>query len=289
MEVENNFVDDFNKEVFKLIVSLEHLGIDMTNYRTRIYDIFGSDSYTVLLGVKSVYYEIFKKYNNFLNINRFFSSLNIKLNNYDISSDVGVIINVLENLKNDDLFLNDSMIFLIEDIYKICYLYMKLDFLYNHSSMLFDYFKSNYHDFWYINEFIKLDIEELNSSINFLNGLDELNVLIDSRDDKSHFMFGSILDKMSYVMYFKVYKKYVLKKINEFKVNFSRIHQRILDLVNFSTNDIIIKNRVRELKRNYEELLDEYYDFVRNNQLECDGKLSDIEDLSLNLKTFFLC
>ena len=192
MEVENNFVEDCNIELFKYKYSTASL--------------------------KSPKW--------------FFSSLNRKLNNYDVSSDVGVVINILENLKKDDLFLDDSMIFLIEDIYKICYLYMKLDFLYNHSSMLFDYFKSNYHDFWYINEFVKADILELENSLNSVLGINELMVNVNECrcDENDNFMNEDLLKSLAVCSYPNEAREFYLHKVILYIEELQNVSLRLNDI-----------------------------------------------------------
>ena len=142
---------------------------------------------------------------------------------------------------------------------------MKYEFIYNDSSLLFDYFTSNLHDFWYINEFIKRDIEELTSSINYIEGLDELTNTISN--NRNHLMDKKIILALCKCELREEYTKASEIKLKEYYDKFKKIYHKLFININdgILPKDYFKNLNIRKVKKEYLTLLKEYHKFINDN------------------------
>ena len=132
----------------------------------------GETSFDIIMGYVNKYFDMVKK-----GVDELVSFGNVIDEHFDIEY-IGMYENdfimMIDLIKEIELLSIEEHETLVNSIYSVCYEYLKLIFIYNKDSNLFDGLKSNSYDREFINSFIKKDIDTLFQSVNYIEGILEL-------------------------------------------------------------------------------------------------------------------
>lgn len=267
-----------------LISQIKDLGI---NIKEDNIDRQDKDSFVKL-------YTSYGKYVNVMKLLEYIMSIsNEESSSYSLNYFIEFYLLQLDRLKSDGVFIRDDFSKYIVYFYKLGYHLMKLEFMYNYRSKIYDYFSSNYHDINIMKSFISIEIKELMGSINYVYGLDYIESKLN--DDSSLFSKNVILyliftyypDKVKSVIYGEIdfyYRRFRdIKKFNDY------YERRLLD---YRLNPFRYFSYIRRLKKEYKNTLNEYREFLSENEtlikglnsLDINQKKFNIADLIIKLK-----
>ena len=228
-ERRQNMKNKLKKEIENKLKKIINIGINIDSLLEESKTLFESTSTIESL---NIYLAKLQKYDCFINLYDQLENIKTKESFDDYRSS---IIYILEELKNKDEFIDDNYSKYINKIYDLAYTYMLYEFIYTSENKLFNYFNNNYHDFWYINEFLKRDIEKIKYSINYIEGQEELLKIIKTKN-LSHYMAKEIIINLCICLHRNEFLKEINQKLENTIKNFMQfIISYILNSVHMET------------------------------------------------------
>lgn len=270
----DELTNDLNNicDYYKLEIS-----IYMESGQTPIIQKYIQKLYSFLENITTNYDDFIELYQTF---ESYKNDLLNTLTDLKMNTNINLIIKKLEELKNKDEFLNEKFTNYLFNIYKISYEYMKCELIQCKKSMLYEYFKSNEHDFWYINEFIKEEIENLKSSANIIFNYDKLEIALNNKSTyENHYMTENIIKELAICTNSDYYKKVCNiefeKKYNKFN---NLYHELYFSCTSNKKRRLI---REKQISLNFNKLKKEYEEFMKDKDFLLEENEEDIVSIQI--------
>lgn len=271
------------KKLVDLILEIEDMGVDLSEVKNCLNNMKGFSSNNVIYSkVENLYRALLNQYGKYINFKKILFSikdetnLSVKKNNLDFC--IQFFMRELDNLRDNDIFINDDFSKFIGDIYSVGFELMMREFLINGESKLYNYFLPNFHDRDMISIFIELQIETLFSTNN-VYGLNELSRVIDKKDglfDKD------VIIQIIICMYPKTILKVFNQKIMDYRDRLKSIYSSLKECqMKYQKSNICFIsyfNNSFKLSKEYNTILDEYEKFVSSYKYLYSGSISDIKN-----------
>lgn len=124
-------------------------------------------------------------------------------------------------------------------VYKVSYEYMKLEFLYNGKSLVYEYFLSNQFDFNYVDKFISDDIDDIINSINYIEELEVLKNLIKDKDNYMNEDIVKLISKLTNPIIINKSRE-ILEQLGKINDEFLELKEKYFNVVNSQRNNFNI-------------------------------------------------
>lgn len=260
-----NFTKIYEEELSKtksMIDSIRKLVVDVSVYEEKYEEFNSHCSSNFLDEIKCFRSDLQEEYSIPIRIQETFEYFKNQVDN-NVLYNINNIIISLESVVVDGLLADDRFTNLIYYVYKVSYEFMKKELLFLNSNNVFLYFKKSKYDEWYINEFVKADILELENSLNTVLGINELMVKVNECrcDENDNFMNEDLLKLLAVCSYPNEAREFYLDKVIMYIEELQSVLNRLNDIfdgvrkASFSSiqivNDSKLNEEVENLKNNY--------------------------------------